>query len=85
MKKIYLTKKREKELHTALSIDDILYRKFEQMQERISKYARHLDKTYKNVLEVRRQDIEGNIYIEQIIDVKKVDGEGLIITIHDWK
>ena len=84
-KKLYLTKSRKKRLHNELSINDILYRTFEQMQERIDKYARHLNKTYKNVVQVRSKDFEGNFYIEQIIDVQKIDGEGLVITVHRWK
>jgi SMC interacting uncharacterized protein involved in chromosome segregation len=83
-KKIYLTKNRKKALHTAISIDEILYRTFEQMQQHIEEYARHLNKTYKNVIQVRSKDMEGNFYIEQIIDVQKVDGEGLIITVHKY-
>lgn len=86
MKKIYMTKKREKALHTAISIDDLLYRKFEIERERIDKYARHLERTYKNVIRVRRLSKEGNfthgnLYLEKVISVDKVDGEGLIITI----
>jgi hypothetical protein len=79
-RKLYLTKNREKMLHTALSIDEILYRKFEQMEEHIHEYARHLEKTYKKVNQVRRIK-DGVIYLEQIVDVQKIDGEGLIITI----
>ena len=85
MTKLNLTKNRKKALHTALSIENILYRTYEKMREDIDRYARHLDKTYKNVIQVRRKDIEGNYYIEQIIDVQKIDGEGLLITIHSWK
>ncbi|MEK6881568.1 MAG: hypothetical protein AABY22_18240, partial [Nanoarchaeota archaeon] len=78
---LYLTKNRKKELHTAISIDDILYRKFEQMEQRINEYAQHLKRTYKNVIQVRRK--KGNVWIiEQLVDVQKVDGEGLIITIN---
>jgi len=83
-KKLYLTKNRKEALHTAISIDDVLCRTYEQMQESINKYARSLDRTYKNVIQVRRKDIKGNYYIEQIIDVQKVEGEGLIVTIHRW-
>ena len=83
-KKLYLTKSRKARLHNELSINDILYRTFEQMQERVDKYAKHLDKTYKNVVQVKSKDIKGNFYIEQIIDVQKVDGEGLVITVHRW-
>ena len=83
-KKLYLTKDRKKALHMAVSIDDILYRTYEKMQEEVQKYARHLDRTYKNVVQVKRKDIEGNYYIEQIIDVQKINGEGLVITIHNW-
>jgi hypothetical protein len=80
MKKIYMTKKREKILHEAISIDDLLYRKFDQMERHIQEYARHLERTYKNVIQVKRR--KGNVnYIERVIDVQKVDGEGLIITI----
>jgi len=85
MKKIYLTKKRKQRLHEELSINDILYRTFEQMQQRVNEYARHLDKTYKNVIQVKSKDIKGDYYIEQIIDVQKVDGEGLVITVHRWE
>lgn len=85
MKKIYLTKNRKKALHNAISTNDVLYRIYEKMREDIDKYARHLDKTYKNVVQIRRKDIEGNYMIEEIIDVQKVDGEGLVITIHSWK
>jgi len=80
-KKLYLTKNRKKELHAAISINDVLYRTYEKMQESINKYARSLDRTYKNVIQVKRKDIKGNYYIVQIIDVQKVEGEGLIITI----
>ena len=85
MTKLNLTKNRKKALHTALSIENILYRTYEKMREDIDRYARHLDKTYKNVIQVRRKYIDGNYYIEQIIDVQKIDGEGLLITIHSWK
>lgn len=85
MTKLYLTKNRKKALHTAISIDEILYRTHEKMRQEIDEYARHLKKTYKKVIQVRRQDIEGNIYIEQIIDISKIDGEGLIITINSLK
>ena len=84
-KKLYLTKNRKEILHNAISVDDILYRMFEQMQQHIDEYAKHLEKTYKNVIRIQRKDIEGNYNIEQIIDVQKVDGEGLVITIHDFK
>jgi len=83
-KKLYLTKNRKKELHTAISIDDVLYRTYEQMQESANKYARHLNRTPKNVIQLRKKDIKGNYDIEQIIDVQKVEGEGLIIKIHSW-
>lgn len=81
---MYLTKGRKARLHNELSINDMLYRTFEQMQERVDAYAKHLNKTYKNVVQVRSKDIKGNFNIEQIIDVQKVDGEGLVITIHHW-
>lgn len=84
-KKLYLTKKRKAGLQVALSIDDVMYRMHEQMQEQINKYAKHLEKTYKKVVQVRSVDINGNLNIEQVIDVKKIDGEGLIVTIHSFK
>lgn len=80
MKKLYMTKSREKQLHNAISIDDILYRKFELMEQRIHKHARHLDRTYKNVIRVQRRKSDAN-YIERIIAVQKIDGEGLLVTI----
>lgn len=81
-KKLYLTKNRKKALHTAISIDEVLYRTYEQMQQRINEHARHLEKTYKKVIQVRRRDIKNGItLIEPIIDIQKIDGEGLIITI----
>lgn len=80
MKKLYMTKKRERILHEALSIDNLLYRKFDQMQQRIDDYALHLKKTYKNVIQVKRIRNEV-VYIEQIVDIQKIDGEGLVITI----
>ena len=80
MRKLYLTKNRKKMLHTALSMDDVLYRKFEVMRKEIDDYAKHLQKTYKNVIRVHRQ--VGNVLIvEQIIDVQKLDGEGIFIKI----
>lgn len=75
-----MTKKREKILHTAISIDDLLYRKFDQMNQSIHEYAAHLRKTYKNVILIQREK-DGIIYNEQIIDVKAIDGEGLLIKI----
>jgi hypothetical protein len=80
-RKLYLTKNRKKWLHTEISINEVLYRTFEQMQQHIDEYAKHLNKTYKNVIQVRRKDIKGNYYIDQIIDVQKIDGEGIIITV----
>ena len=51
------------------------------MEQRINEYAQHLKRTYKNVIQVRRK--KGNVWIiEQLVDVQKVDGEGLIITIN---
>lgn len=68
----------------ALSIDDVLYRMHKKMQEYIDKRAQHLERTYKHVVRVQRRDIEGNMNIEQVINVQKIDGEGLIITIHSF-
>lgn len=79
-KKLYLTKNRKKALDVALSMDDVLYRKYEVMREDLDKYARYLNRTYKNVIQVKERKDNAD-YLKQIIDVQKVEGEGLIIVI----
>lgn len=64
----YLTKKRLAALHTALSIDDILYEKFRRLHERLNEDARRLIHNRKRVFRVIRMG-ENHNDVLQIADV----------------
>ena len=57
MKKIRMTKARERRLHVALSIDDVLYEKFRRLEEKlrsdIQKYYRNPKRVFR-ILQLRK-------------------------------
>lgn len=78
MKKIVLTKKRLKALDIALSIDDVLYRKFEVLNEDLRKRAKQMYRANQVMRVIRLKD--KTPYIEQIVEETKTD-EGIIVYI----
>lgn len=79
--KIRMTKNRKRILHRALSINDLLYRQFELMREDFDKRSRYVEKNYQKFIEIRRKDGQGNVHVERIKDIVKLDEFGLIIYI----
>lgn len=77
MKKIIITKNREKALHTAISIDDILYEKFRRLNEQLDK---RIEKYYRRPKQVIQIIKRGEKYDEVLMvkDVQITD-EGTIV------
>lgn len=79
-KKVILTKKRLKALEMAISIDDILYEKFNRLHKNLHEYEKQTMRRLKmrsNYRVIRKQgDIQ---YVEQVKDVISTDDGTLII------
>lgn len=77
MKKVYLTKKRLKALEMAITLDDILYAKFDRLHRQLNEDVRRLYLNPKKVFRVIKKH-KNHLENVQIIDVQMSD-EGSVI------
>jgi hypothetical protein len=77
---IRMTKKREKALHTALSLDDLLYEKFRRLNEQLQRDVRRFLKDPARVMRVIQKDKDGNYLMLQILETHVTD-QGTEITV----
>ena len=79
-KRMYLTKKREKALRTALCIDDVLYEKFRRLNEQLHRDTKRLMGNRMTVFKVLR--VRGNVTESlQIVDVRmSIEGSVIYVT-----
>lgn len=80
MKKIRITKKRDKALHVALSMDDYLYAKFRAQQDELKKMHEQYIRKPQSYWEVLRQLPGGNFVKEMVVSCEVADcGTRIII------
>lgn len=77
MSKIYVTNKRDKALHLALTLDDYMYEKYKRQQEQLHRDAKKLIHDRKKVFRVvkRHKDYDE---VLQIIDVQMTDNGSIV-------
>lgn len=78
MTKIRLTKKRLRTLHAALTVDDILYRKFQQLMDDVKKaQARYV--RMKQIIRVVQ--VRGNMQVPMQIESVHVTPDGTVVIV----
>lgn len=74
MKKVRLTKNRLKSLETAISIDDVLYAKFDAMNRRFNEQVRKWQKTNQVIMVVQKLGSKSFKNLQIIKETKTSDG-----------
>lgn len=73
IKKIVLTKKRLAALHTAISIDKVLYEKYRRMHEDFNRRCKEWDRR-KQVVRVIKKDKNVNLVLQIVKEIKTDEG-----------
>ena len=77
-KRLYITKKRLESLHTAISLDDILYEKFKRLEKDIDRRANQYLRQPKRLWKVIQRK-NGNDYLLKVIRVVIDTNQGSIV------